>query len=528
MHDVIVVGTGAAGTCAALELAERGVRALVLDVGHRPDNGAARVSGNFYEHKTRADTFELTIGGELQGLANHLGRPRVPVKLTVPSAHYVTYDADRIAPVDAHDFSAIQSFAAGGLANAWGAGLYRFTDRDLEGIPLCAHDLDPYFDRLTREIGICGEEDDLTPFFGSTDDLLPSLRLSRNMRHLLEAYRRKRRGLPRGFHLGRPRIAVLSRPHRGRPAFEFHSLEFFQESEAVYTPRRTLDDLVARDAIEYRPGVVVETFEEGDEGVEVCGRDAATGEPARFSGRKLVLAAGAINTGRIVLASFGDLDARLQLLENPAIQIPFVILSSLGEGIERDAFGLVSLNLVWESETFAALCQGSIMEITAPTRAEFFAGLPYAAHSNLALLRRLLPAMFVMQFYLPGSCQEPARMSLRDDGGLRIDGHPNAVGLAQAAPLFRFFRRLGAWSHPALVVRVPTGHAVHYAGTLPMRQQPGRYECDPTGALAGTRHVYIADSAAFGALPAKNMSFGMMAYAMRVAANARNRIGGSA
>ncbi len=53
-----------------------------------------------------------------------------------------------------------------------------------------------------------------------------------------------------------------------------------------------------------------------------------------------------------------------------------------------------------------------------------------------------------------------------------------------------------------------------------MRATPGRYECDPQGRLAGTQRIYVADSAGFSDLSAKNMGLGMMANAMRVAAAA--------
>lgn len=516
MIDVLVVGSGASGVGAALELVERGLRPTIVDVGFRPDGGATPVAENFYEYKARADSFDLTIGPRLQGLANHLGSRRVPVKLTVPAVEYVTRDAERIAPVDERDFSVIQSFAAGGLANAWGAGLYRFSERDLAGFPIDLHELDPYFDRLTRHIGIAGAEDDLAPFFGSTEDLLEPIALSRNMSRLYDAYRR-RKPHDGGFHMGLPRLAVLSRPHRGRPAFEFHNLEFYQESPAVYTPRYSLDELIANDAVDYRPGIVVTSFRESDEGITVEGHRMDDGSPVSIPARRLLLAAGAVNSARIALAAAGDCDTELPLLENPAVQIPFVLLRSVGEALERGGFGLVGLNLVWDSKSFGALCQGSIMEVTAPMRAEFFTSLPYSVHSNLALLRHLLPAMFVMQFYLPGSSHPPSRMSLRPDGRLAIRGTPDGIDLAAAAPLFRFFRRLGAWSHRSLAVQVPMGHAVHYAGTLPMREDPGRYQCTPQGRLHGTRRVFVADSASFSGLPAKNMSFGMMANAMRVA-----------
>jgi choline dehydrogenase-like flavoprotein len=53
-----------------------------------------------------------------------------------------------------------------------------------------------------------------------------------------------------------------------------------------------------------------------------------------------------------------------------------------------------------------------------------------------------------------------------------------------------------------------------------MRVAPGPYQCHPNGRLHGAQRVYVADSASFSQLSAKNMSLGMMANAMRIAAEA--------
>jgi choline dehydrogenase-like flavoprotein len=161
-------------------------------------------------------------------------------------------------------------------------------------------------------------------------------------------------------------------------------------------------------------------------------------------------------------------------------------------------------------------------------RAEFFASLPYAARGNLALIRHLLPAMLVMQVYQPDRGERPSLLSLQENGRLRIDGQPSTFDLSKARPLFGFMRALGAWTSPSLVVQVPTGHAIHYAGTLPMTNNPGTYQCSVDGRLHPTRRVYVADSATFARLPAKNMSFGMMANAMRVAAGVAQHVRASA
>jgi len=67
--------------------------------------------------------------------------------------------------------------------------------------------------------------------------------------------------------------------------------------------------------------------------------------------------------------------------------------------------------------------------------------------------------------------------------------------------LIQAFRRVGYLSATRLSKYPTPGASVHYAGTLPMP------------------HVYVIDGAVFPALPAKNLSFTIMANAMRVAAN---------
>ena len=63
------------------------------------------------------------------------------------------------------------SYAQGGLANAWGAGVYEFDDKDLSGFPFKSSELRKYYDVLKREIGVSGRKDDLSEYFGETSNL---------------------------------------------------------------------------------------------------------------------------------------------------------------------------------------------------------------------------------------------------------------------------------------------------------------------------------------------------------------------
>lgn len=517
-REIIIVGSGAAGTAAALQLARLGLRPLMLDVGIRPRENAPRAEGNLYEWHKHHDSFELHIGDDLHGLSDLLTGEAGIAKLNAPNAAFVVQDAVALSPIDATDFDAIQSFAFGGLANAWGAGLYRFVDADLEGFPIRAADLAPYADVLTREIGISGADDDLTPFFGDASGLLPPLRLSHNAAQVLARYQRARHKLrERGIFLGRPRVGALSVPYDSRPAVDYSNTEFWQDQPYLYTPALTLKKLIASGHLDYRPGVMVQRWEELPDRIVLHAIVLSTGEPVQFSCGAVVLAAGAIGTAKIVLCSAKDYATALRLLENPAVQIPFVLPTSIGRCLDTHCFGLTQLNLIWQPSTYGCTAQGSILEITSPMRAEFYGRFPLAARANLTLVREMLPAMLVMQLFFPGAIQPAAQLSLLQNGRLSIRGHPNVLGVRKLAPLLAAMRSLGMWTHALLIYKPKTGHAIHYAGTLPMHESPGRYECYPDGRLAGSKRVYIADSACFSALPAKNMSFGMMCNAMRVA-----------
>src|SRR5690606_10326772 len=142
------------------------------------------------------------------------------LKLKQPGLRFIIERAEELAPVSTQNFAGLISLARGGLANGWGAGVYRFTDTDLAGFPFGAQDLAPFYDALSVELGIAGAQDDLTPWFGEDAALLPPLPCTALAAQLLERYAARRAELTgAGLHLGHTRLAVLTRPHRGRPAY---------------------------------------------------------------------------------------------------------------------------------------------------------------------------------------------------------------------------------------------------------------------------------------------------------------------
>jgi choline dehydrogenase-like flavoprotein len=527
MSDILIIGSGPAGAAAALQLAARGIRPRMLDAGLEPDSSPP-LNENIYDYCARTDGFDVLIGRDFEGLYNLDPRnPEMPAKLTAPRMSYVAARGQGLAPLRQSEFSLVQSFSLGGLANAWGAGLMRFTNRDLAGFPINEKTLSPYYGRLEQEIGISGAEDDLLPFFGEESSLQPPLRLSANSSLLMKNYLRRKAGLNRkGIYLGRPRLGVLTEDKDGRPAFDYKNLEFWQPGiEAIYSPAMTVKRLSSEGRLDYIPGRLALSWTRSEGRLTVRARRLGDGGHETFTCGNLVLAAGAVNSARLVLASRMDHDTRLTLLDNPALQFPLFFPKRVGARLETDAFGLTQLILICDWKEYG-LIQGSFLELTSPPRAEFFGRFPLAARDNIRLLRWILPALMVIQVFLPLNREGGSSFRLSPDGLLEIEGHPYPFSKDMIGGLSRAFRSLGALTLRPFVVKVPPGHGIHYAGTLPMSAHPqSPYECTTDGELSGEPGVFVADAALFPALPAKNFSLAVMANAMRIADSIADRKG---
>ncbi|MFO1078875.1 MAG: hypothetical protein U1E73_14225 [Planctomycetota bacterium] len=523
--DAIVVGSGPAGVMAAKALA--GMRTLVVDVGNQAAAAGEGLERNVYEVKASGgDAFAALIGERFESLHN-IDRTYLSPKLKAPLVRFVSDGWRQLCPIDVDGFDPVLSLATGGLANVWGAGCYRFLDDDLADFPIRARDLAPHYDEVAAHVGITGTDDDLTRFFGPADGLQPPHRQSRLGGDLARRYARHRAYFHRhGVFVGAPRMAVLSREHRGRPAYDYQGLEFFKTGiRSIYNPAFTLAELVADGGVEYRRGVLVERFAAVADGVVVHGRALADGAAFELRARRLVLAAGAVNSARIALRSLGDPETALPLLDNQISYVPFVNLWHVGRGVEHESLP-IQLNVVCVDPAEPCPLQGSFYGVTATLWNDLLFDLPFATRDNIRLLRYLLPAMAVVQMFYPDRARPENRLRLGADGRLRIDYRARDRGAIERR-LIRVFRRVGHLSLPSLCKYPDAGNSFHYAGCLPMRSAPGRLQTDASGRLGGEGPVFVADAANFSSLPSKNLTMTIMANALRIGGIVRAELAGS-
>jgi choline dehydrogenase-like flavoprotein len=520
LFDVIIIGSGAAGTFSAYAL--KGLKVLVLDVGHKPTGDP--LAGNLYDLKDKERFFHQIVGPRFESL-HEIENPKLTPKAKAPLMRYVIQEPQGSPKVLSEEFYPTLSYAEGGLANIWGAQVYRFNDEDLKGFPISADALSPFYDTLVKHIGISGSEDDLSRFLGGTSGMLPALKPAKIGAELLARYHRKAPFFHRnGVYVGLPRLAVLSREFGGRKECNFDNLEFLQSrNSAIYSPAFTLCELVNNRQVEYLPGRLVERYEENESGVAVTAKNIGNNSVEHFRGKKLILCLGAFNTARLVLFSKQDFSSRLPVVENPFSLIPMISWTRIGMPIDKESYSS-QLCFIYSGNLSEELIIGMIYGIEGIPRSDLLFDFPLAVSGCLAGARYILPAMAVMQVYHPLDPHNSNYLKIDPDGSMIIKFNRTEYRAVERH-LLKVFRRVGYLSAPSLIQTSEPGHSNHYAGPLPMKAEPGQpYETDRNGLLFGSRNVYIGDSATFPRLPSKNLTFTIMANALRIGHTIRTTI----
>jgi choline dehydrogenase-like flavoprotein len=532
MKRVIVVGSGASGVHFALSALRKGHAVTVLDVGRgRPP--AVLGDAGFTELKQRLpDPARYFLGEEYEAVlfpgADHeyYGFP--------PSKTYVFSPEARLR-VEARGFAPLFSFAQGGLAEAWTAGCYPLTAEELQSFPFRYDELAPHYEEVARRIGVTGAKDDLSRFFPLQENLLQPLRLDSHSELLLAAYERDKEyfaGRLRCF-MGRSRVAVLSADAGGRKACTYTGRCLWGcPSGALYTPSLTLEECRRYPEFTYLSGHYV-THLNVDTARRVMGVSAEPvgGGPSRsVGGDAVVLAAGTLCSTQIYARSVqeatGEIPTLRGLMDNRQVLVPFVTLRRIGVPYEPTSYQYHQLALGIEGATAADYVHAQITTLKTALAHPIIQNVPADLRTATFLFRNVRGGLGLVNVNFADHRRETNFVTLRpgatrEPPTLIIAYEPDPDEPARIARAVRTVRRalwrLGAIVPPGMSHVRPMGASVHYAGTLPMSTARGTHTLSRMGSSNFFENLYIVDGSGFPSLPAKNLTFTLMANAVRVA-----------
>jgi choline dehydrogenase-like flavoprotein len=278
MHDAIVIGSGFGGAMAAQRLVRAGWRVLLIERGGWVPRGPGR---------------------------------RDPLACYERTPHYSMESAYRcLAGGEASEIGSL--FCVGGPSVFYGGASFRLREEDFKpgpdivngsraAWPIRYPDLEPYYGEAEHILGVAGDDrDDPTrpprraPYTQQPPPLAP---ISRRFRDA---------ALELGLHPFPIPLAINFSRHNGRPACDqcrqcdtyACALEAKNDTDvAIIAPLRER-------GLEVRANTAVTRLVESRGRVtEVIARDRVTGENVSFRGRQVLLAAGALATPHLLLAS---------------------------------------------------------------------------------------------------------------------------------------------------------------------------------------------------------------------------------
>ncbi len=519
--DVIIVGSGPAGTSAAYPLVKAGLKVLMVDA--QADTSPSVLPTRPFL-STRADDahqWKWMIGENFHAL-NQLDA--VSPKLKTPTHAHVFEGFSAGNRIETDNFVGIGSLATGGLSNAWGCGVATLGTSDFAGLPIDYAEMQTSYETVARRIGISGRiDDDLSSYFGLDEWSQPPLPLDALHQRLLEQYNRRRPGFPApGFRLGRSRVAVLSQPLDERKACDLSGNCLWGcHNQALYSASQELRKLKQYPGFRHIQDFLVEDLLEQDGSWAIADHRSAL----RLRGTRLLLAAGTLASTRLALKRLNH-SAPIPLLSSPTAAFLLWLPKMLGTP-RASTFGLGQLSFALEL-TAAATAFGSTFSTTGLPMTEFVSRIPLSKRYSIELLKNLLSACVVGNIFLPGHLSNNTAV-LRPDGSLRISGqvHPELPGLMKTAEakLRRIYWKMGALLMPMSFTVGRPGADIHYAGTLPMHLTPRIGQTDRLGEVAGLPGVHIVDGACLPSLTEKSHTLTLMANADRIARSLATTIG---
>jgi hypothetical protein len=417
------------------------------------------------------------------------------------------------------------------LGAGWGAACFTFDQAELQAMGLSGADLAPYYQRAADLAGISADpqsEANAALWQGVERHQAP-LRIDTNAESILARHRRDPARLGRrGMTLGRIPMAILSEDlNESRKANPYFDTDFYGSvRRSIYRPAYLIETLPA-DRFTLLAGRLAVRFEEKDGEVQVFSSNIDDGGFETHRARRLVLCAGALNSARLALHSLGLAGVKTPILCNPYTYMPTVNLAMLGRQARDERYSMAQLGGVLRHDDRDGVsgCY-QMYSYRSLLLFKLVKEMPLPPALGLLVARTLQTALAIFGIFFEDRQTETKYLRVLPgaaDGRMPVAEFDYRQTPEEIARQRRHESRFAAGLRSLRCIpigKVDPGKAgsIHYAGTIPFDNPfDRRFHANPDFTLAGTRHVYLGDGAPWNFLPAKGLSFTLMANALRVA-----------
>lgn len=514
---VAVIGSGPAGLACAKALIRRGLSPTLLDVGETlPPHKQAVV-----DRMSRLDPAQWSEADRDAAMANATIAERVPKKLVFGSDFHFARER-AFNPLRADDDLPSNTFARGGYSVAWGAAALPAHDDDLAGWPLKRADLESSYRRMLADFPMSAAHDELERAFPLFKDAVSPLPLSTDAQSFLVDFRKATETEPDGSAVaGQARLLVDNDLCR-RCGLCLSGCVY----GAIASLAPEVERLAKAGAIQYQPSCFVLSVTERDGAAEVTFERIATGDRETLTFDHVFIAAGAIQSTRIVLASLKAFDRTVRMKDSQKFILP-LLRRKRHPLAWPDNIALSSIFVDYKASDLSDhWIHAQISSVNDYVLRRLGVSL-WRGGWRRTVLAPLYERMMIAWCGLHSDHSSEIDITLKASNGgaepvLHLTAATNAGAARAAHVAARRFARLAAKSGtlavtPALVLGSPGG-GNHFGGTLPMRERPAAdLDTDRLGRLQGWRRIHVVDGAILPSIPATTLALVQMATADHIA-----------
>lgn len=518
--NVAVIGSGLSALGAIKALNKLGIKPIVIDWGEQLDHDrhfmAEKLACKMPNEWSKQERIVLNQNPTVKFVS------AIPKKLSFGSDFFYGKSRNQ-APIVSEGGAPPFSYALGGLSEGWGAAVLPPQDCDLSDWPVGADELSEYCKKVLTGMPYSACDDGLSINFPLLNFGTESLRLSRASNQLLDSMNRASILKKDEVAFGQARLLVNATTVEGSKGCKYCGQCMSGcVYKSIYKAGDEITALHHKGEIEYLSGNLVDSLTEEGNKVIVRYFDA-DGKMCSREFDKVFLAAGAVNSSRVVLNSFGMFNQEVHLKTRGGFVMPVFSLRKLpidwpdcntqpGLFLELKGKNLehwVHVQVSTENELLLQMLgvQGSGQGIFA--RMKRF----IASHVFLIFVNYHSDHAGHYKLWLTPSSTTASTNHLHTRH--RILAPQFMVLWSSCRKLFGVFAKIGCL--PLFPFVRLNGGAYHVGGTLPMKAKPsGMLEADVLGRVGGWQNIHVVDTSVFPSLPGTTVGLLTMANAYRI------------
>jgi hypothetical protein len=498
MFDICIIGSGPSAVISAKSFIDKGYKVCLID--SEEDSLQLEVPNkHFFEHLSPESDFlyppdDTSFNAESGG-----------AQLTKARSHLIR-NVDKYFTVSSDNFSPFQTLASGGLSAAWGAACFTYSDRDLKLASLS--NLQPHYEEVAKIIGISGP----TPsYFCDINNKQPPAQIDHNGKSILKRS-------THGLTLEQSSLAMLTESLGNRHVNPYFDMDFYSNfGDSIFRSIQILRNLNLKQNFTRIKGSLAISFNENEieNQVQVNYYDLENKTTYTVNASKLIICGGALNSYRFVANSLNCFNQENPILCNPYLYIPTLHLPSLGKNGSYLRHSLSQVFAEIDQQNSPTLQFYSYRSLLI---SRLMAQTPMPPFFARLFWRSLVEALVIVGAHFADDGTSKRSIKAQQNNGklptLTIDfPFPKIAGITGIIT-----KLLKLKCVPMRVLKTKMGASIHYAGNMPISQTK-QYPIgmDENGLIHSTKNVYYFDSSGWTYLPARGLTFTIMANAHRLA-----------